>query len=69
MNINPESVCAICKKTGGKFRLWTVRESWIRAGGSGSIPDSAIVHITCDEKEIAMLEAGKIKLSDLWTKI
>jgi hypothetical protein len=60
--------CAICKKEFRGKQLSTVRESWIKAGGWGSIPEGAIVHPACDKSEMVQIENGKIKLSDLWTK-
>lgn len=60
--------CAICEKVFKKGELSTVREAWVKAGGWGSIPDHAIVHLACDKKEIAKIQSGKIKLADIYTK-
>lgn len=57
--------CAICGK---ETSISTIRESWILAGGFGTIPPGALVHPACDVKEQRKLKAGKIELSDLWTR-
>ena len=59
-------ICPICGKTGGDRRIFTIRESWIQAGGFGSIPDSAWVHIRCDDKEQSMILSGEITIEQLW---
>jgi predicted transcriptional regulator len=51
-------VCAICGVQADGQQYFMVRESWIRAGGFGSIPDEAIVHVRCDESY-----AGEIVMS------
>jgi hypothetical protein len=66
-----EVICGICGKTYvGKSHnpTFTVRESWIQAGGWGSIPDAAIVRPTCDVKEQRLLKSGKLKLAQLWNR-
>jgi len=61
--------CAICKNSFKVNDLTTIRESWILDGGWGTIPESAIAHPACDSREQKDLKSGKIKLSDLWTKL
>jgi hypothetical protein len=46
-------ICAICGEAADGEQYFTVRESWIQAGGFGSIPDEAIVHVRCDDREQA----------------
>jgi len=65
------TICAICGKTTlGKSSspLFTIRESYIQAGGFGSIPMSARVHVRCDEHEQRLLKSGKLTLEALWTR-
>jgi len=56
--------CAICESKAKKGEYFTVRQRWLNAGGFGRIPDSAIVHVKCDEKEqkTAKLVLGKIEI-------
>lgn len=58
--------CAICGKEFGEGQYSTVRETWLKAGGWGDIPDAAIVHPACDQDEMAKIKSGKVKLSDIW---
>ena len=52
---NDVVVCAICGVKADDDSWITVRESWIQAGGFGSIPDEALVHVVCDQREQARL--------------
>jgi hypothetical protein len=61
------TICAICGKTRsiGKYRLWTIRESWVQAGGWGEIPISARVHVCCDEDEQDRIASG-LSMAAFW---
>ena len=68
LELSRGTICAICGK-GGKKRLFTIRKSWIDAGGWGEIPKCAIVHITCDCKETDKINSGVLSVSKLWRKV
>lgn len=44
-------ICAICSKEILKGELSTIRQKWLDAGGWGTPPVEAIVHVKCDKKE------------------
>ncbi len=50
-NSKLQTICAICGKGHKRGELFTIREAWIQAGGWGSIPEHARVHVGCDKKE------------------
>lgn len=58
--------CAICKKEFKEGEYSTVRQSWIKAGGWGDIPDDAIVHPACDQREMSQIDSGKVKIAAIW---
>lgn len=55
-------LCAICSQPLKDDELSTVRQKWLDAGGYGQVPDEAIVHQVCDEKEEGKLTATTIRL-------
>ena len=57
--------CAICDKPILEHQLSTVRETWLINGGFGSVPDSAIVHLLCDNAEIRRLKLDRVPADDL----
>lgn len=58
--------CAICNQPFQRSEESTVRQSWIEAGGWGTIPVAAIVHPRCDAIEMNRIKFGLVRLSDLW---
>jgi hypothetical protein len=43
--------CAICGERFKKCERQTVRESWLKGGGFGQVPQEAVVHDACDKNE------------------
>lgn len=56
--------CPICGKN--KPNKFTIRTSWVQAGGFGIVPLSARVHPKCDDKEQELITSGKLKPQDIW---
>jgi hypothetical protein len=46
-------ICAICDGEADGEEYFTVRQAWLDAGGFGSIPDEAIVHVRYGDREQA----------------
>jgi hypothetical protein len=58
--------CPICSKQFRPRQIVTVRQSWAQAGGYGTVPPEARVHPACDRREQRAMQAGEVRLSDLW---